>query len=204
MSKTVISVPLDFPKVVPNDWDKWNKIWEKNKKISKKIAGTKNAGQANWYGLDIYVKDGIDASDVVKYQCDNINCPDLFSSLFDNLDKFPIELHVVRVVESIYNVAPHHDHATESNYHSLRSLLYNTNTKPVWYYLTDNNQKHYLELPETTNTWYYNDIKLKHGTDYYKNYTKQLIMYRGRVKEDILNYQIQKSVEKYKKFAIFE
>jgi hypothetical protein len=81
---TAISTPIIFPKIIPNDWDEWDNVWNKYKKFSPKSQLSKNSGSALWIGFDIYVKDGIDATDIVKYKCENVNCPELFNSLFDN------------------------------------------------------------------------------------------------------------------------
>lgn len=200
---TAISVPLDFPKIIPNDWDEWFRVWERNKKIVPKIQTTKNLGKVIWRGFDIYVKDNIDADDITKYHCENINCPELFNSLFDNLDKFPMDLYLVRVLESTHPVSPHHDYATDSKFHSIRSLLYSNSQCPTWYYQQDNKEKQYLKLPDETNTWYYNDLVTKHGTDLKPNYTKQLIMYRGAIKENQLDTLLEKSITKYKDYCLF-
>ena len=95
-----VSVPLIFPKVVPNNWEIWNNVWEQNKKFVPKSLQTKNIEQVYWVGFDIYVKPGINPTDVIPYTCKNVNCPELFPSLFDNLDKLPIEVHLVRVLQS--------------------------------------------------------------------------------------------------------
>ncbi len=200
---TPVSVPLVFPKVVPNNWDIWNKVWEQNKKYVLKIAPTKNAGQVPWIGFDIYVKPDVDATNIIKYKCKNLNCPELFPSLFDNLDKLPIELHVVRVLQSLNSVPAHHDFAVESEYHSVRSLLVDDNPTQTWWYEDRNNNKHYLSLPEETNTWWYDDSKLKHGTDFNLQYRKQLIMYRGPVKKESVNNIISGGIAKYPNHILY-
>jgi hypothetical protein len=197
-----VSVPLIFPKVVPNDWNIWNKVWEKNKNRVTKIAKTKNSGQVDWIGFDIYVKDGVDASDVIKYSCENVNCPELFPSLFDNLDILPIDVQVVRVLQSLGRVPAHQDFAIDSNYQSVRSILYDNNPKQTWWYEDTNNKKHYLKLPEETNTWWYSDAKIKHGTDFYPGYNKQLIMYRGTLKEELMTSTLTASTQKYLDYVI--
>ena len=200
---TPVSVPLIFPKIVPNDWSQWNKIWEKNAKFSPKITQTKNSGQVFWTGFDIYVKDGVDATDLIKYKCNNINCPELFPSLFDNLDKLPIDIQVVRVLQSLSKVNAHQDFAIDSNFQSFRSILYDNNPQQTWWYTPDNKIKHYLKLPEETNTWWYDDSKIKHGTDFYPNHDKQLIMYRGTLKKDLLSTVLDNSTQKYLDYVIY-
>jgi len=197
---SVISTPIVFPKVVPNNWDKWNTIWDKYKNYTPKVHNTKNSGQVHWIGFDIYVKDGVDASELMAYKCENINCPELFNSLFDNIQKLPIDVHVVRVLQSLMLVSAHHDHTNDSN--SLRSMLHDDNPKQTWYY-EHNNTKEYLRLPEDTNTWWYNDSKTKHGTDYINGYKKQLILYRGITKENEMQSLLEKSMQQYSEYVIY-
>lgn len=198
-----VSVPLIFPKIVPDNWDTWNNIWNKNKKFIPKIQQTLNSGQVLWVGFDIYVKDNIDTDDITKYKCRNLNCPELFSSFFNNIDEFPMDVYLVRVLQSLAPAAPHFDYATESDRHSLRSILVDSNTKPTWYYKMPDESKVYLQLPEDTNTWYYNDKLVRHGTDYTNGQNKQLIMYRGKIKEDKLDVLLKKSIEKYQNYSLF-
>jgi hypothetical protein len=199
---TPVSVPLIFPKVVPNDWEIWNNVWEKNKKFVPKSLHTKNIGQVYWLGFDIYVKPGIDSNDIMPYICKNVNCPELFPSLFDNLDKLPIEVHVVRVLQSFNRVPAHQDFASRTGYNSIRSLLTDNNPTQTWWYEDSNTNKHYLKLPEDTNTWWYDDAKVKHGTDFYIGYKKQLVMYQGLIK-DSLESVLENSIQKYSDYVIY-
>lgn len=200
---SAISTPIIFPKVIPNDWGEWNKVWNKYKKFTPKIQITNNPGKVPWIGFDIYVKDGMDANDIIKYKCENINCPDLFNSLFDNIDKLPIDLYVVRVLQSLAPVSAHSDHSRDSGTHALRSMLYDNNPKETWWYENDNSNKQYLKLPKDTNTWWYSDTNTKHGTDYITGYQKQLIMYRGAPKETEMSALLEKSMNKYSEYVIY-
>ena len=197
-----VSVPLIFPKVVPNNWEIWNSVWEQNKKFVTKTSQTKNSKQVYWVGFDIYVKQGIDAADIMSYTCNNINCPELFPSLFDNLDKLPIEVHVVRVVQSFSKVYAHHDYVARTEYNSIRSIIHDTNPTQTWWYEDSNTNKHYLKLPEDTNTWWYDDLKVKHATDFYLGYQKQLIIYQGLIK-DSLESVLTDSIQKYSDYVIY-
>ena len=197
-----VSVPLNFPKVLPNNWETWNKVWEKNKKFVTKSSHTKNIEQVYWVGFDIYVKPGIDPTDIMPYTCKNVNCHELFTSLFDNIDKLPIEVHVVRVLQSVVRVHAHQDYAKETGYNSIRSLLIDNNPKQTWWYEDSNTNKHYLQLPEATNTWWYDDAKVKHGTDFYIGHEKQLVMYQGLIKES-LESVLADSIQKYSDYVIY-
>jgi hypothetical protein len=198
-----ISIPLDFPKVVPNDWHKWNSLWEKNKAFMPKVHQSPNVGaQSMWVGFDIYVKDGLDATEIIKYKCENLNCPELFPSLFDNLDKLPINIQVVRVLQSLSRIRAHRDFAIESNHQAIRSLLYDNNPKQTWYY-TDHKNKVYLNLPKETNTWWFDDSKINHGSDFYLGYDKQVIMYRGTLKDSVLPGILNNGIQKYPEYVIY-
>jgi hypothetical protein len=197
-----VSVPLIFPKVIPNDWEIWNNVWEQNKKFVPKSLQTKNIEQVYWVGFDIYVKPGINPNDIMPYTCKNVNCPELFPSLFDNIDKLPIEVHLVRVLQSLGRVHAHHDYAKETEYNSIRSLLIDNNPKQTWWYEDSNTNKHYLKLPEDTNTGWYDDAKVKHATDFYIGHKKQLIMYQGLIK-DCLQSVLEDSKQKYSDYVIY-
>jgi hypothetical protein len=198
-----VSVPLDFPKIVPSNWDTWNSVWEENKKYIPKILTTNNAGRVHWVGFDIYVKPGVDATSIIKYECKNVNCPDLFPILFDNIEKLPIDVHVVRVLQSLGKVSAHQDFATESAYNSIRSILVDNNSKQTWWYEDESKNKYYLDLPQNTNTWWYDDAKIKHGTDFYIGHSKQLLMYRGPVKLDSFSNTIANGISKYPNHVIY-
>ena len=197
-----VSVPLIFPKVLPNNWEIWNSVWEQNKKFVTKTSQTKNSKQVYWVGFDIYVKQGIDAADIMSYTCNNVNCPELFPSLFDNLDKLPIEVHVVRAVQSFSKVYAHHDYVARTGYNSIRSIIHDTNPTQTWWYEDSNTNKHYLKLPKDTNTWWYDDLKVKHATDFYLGYQKQLIIYQGLIK-DSLESVLTDSIQKYSDYVIY-
>ena len=197
---TPVSIPLIFPKVVPNDWGEWDNAWNKYKKFVPRITASKNANSVPWMGFDIYVKNEIDATDIMKYRCENVNCPELFNSLFDNLDKLPIDIQVVRVLQSLTEVAGHRDYTDE---YSIRSLLYDDNPKQTWWYENDNNDREYLRIPEDTNTWCYDDLKVKHGTNFIRGYSKQLIIYHGIPKDQEMKILLDASMKKYSDCVIY-
>jgi hypothetical protein len=197
---TPVSIPLIFPKIVPNHWDEWWKLWNNYKKFVPRINTSKNAKAVPWIGFDVYVKDGVDSTHSSKYKCENVNCPELFNSLFDNLDKLPIDLQVVRILQSLTEVAPHHDYADQ---YSIRSLLYDDNPKQTWLYENDRKDIEYLRMPSDTNTWCYDDVKVKHGTKFTRGFSKQLVLYYGIPKEPDLTTLIDDSIKKYSDYVIY-
>ena len=58
-------------------------------------------------------------------------------------------------------------------------------------------------MPDDTNTWWYDDTKVKHGTDYIRGHGKQLIMYRGIPKEEQMKVLIEDSMRQYSDYVIY-
>lgn len=196
----VISSPLQIPIIQPNNWDKWWDLWFNEASAVQKISKNHNQYAAPWKGLDIWVKDGIDAESETQYRAKNLNCLELFDSIFDNLDQFPIDIDIVRAVSSMGHVLPHHDSVCDSL--SVRSLLYDNNIKSTFYYQIDN-KKVYQKLPPTTNTWMYWDHKRKHGTDYYFGHSKILITYIGKTKPNFDIFKFSESAKLFDGYTVY-
>jgi len=198
--KNIISAPLDFPIILPTNIEKWNALWESEAAHIPKISVNHNYGQAHWHGVDVYVKDGIDAGQCTRYNAKNINCPELFKSLFDNLDSFPIDLEVMRIVSSKRTVTPHRD--SKNPMLSVRSILFDNNPTSTFYYQF-NNQKRYQTLPVETNSWIYWDQNSLHGSDFDPRYHKILVMYYGKPKTQLIDPAFNASKIKYDNFIIY-
>lgn len=196
----LISAPIEFPVIEPNNWNTWWDMWYNHASILAKINKNHNSTQAYWKGFDIYMRDGADPLDFY-YKSKNMNCSNLFPSLFDNLDKLPLEIDVVRVVSSISKVSPHRDASYPST--GIRTLLYDNNVRPNFYY-TFNNHIEYQTLPKDTNTWMYNDHKSLHGSDFYPGHSKILIMYYGTIKDEMLDKNLEKNIDRYKDYVIYD
>lgn len=199
--KDLISTPLDLPLIEPTSWDDWWDLWNKESAYTPKVIKTHNNVSSPWKGLEIWSRPGINSRSIVTYDAKNVNRPDLFPSIFDNLDKFPIKIDIVRVVSNFVTVIPHSDALPDKKILSVRSMLYNTNIEPTFNYRL-NGQKVYQTLPKDTNTWMYWDHKTKHAADFHHGYTKHLITIYGRPKANYNEY-IEKSANMYKDHAIF-
>ena len=196
---SVVSSPIVFPKIVPNDWNRWWKIWNTEAAAATKATKNHNDTYAPWKALNIYVKPGIDNVALTCYDIKTVPCPELFPSLFDNVDILPIDIDIVQVVSSRLAVAPHTDH--NKPVISIRSMLYDNNFTPTFYY-NINGEKTYQTLPDSTNTWIYHDNKYKHGSDYYYGHSKQLIVYHGKIKHDLLEGNLTSCYNVYKDYII--
>jgi hypothetical protein len=199
--QNIISTPLSIPLITPIDWDIWWAIWYKESKLIQKVINNHNQYSAYWRGFDLWVKPGIDTIEETRYKANNLNRPDLFPSIFDNLDKFPIDIEIVRLVSSMGPIRPHTDQQSEMI--SVRSLVYDNNIKPTFYY-TNGSRRQYQTLPEDTNTWMYWDHKHPHGTDWFFGHSKILITYFGKMKKDIYNRIVIENANRYHKHVILD
>lgn len=198
---SLISAPINFPIVQPDDWEKWWNLWYKEASVVPKVKANHNlTTYASWRGFDIYVKDGVDSLRY-GYLAKNLNCPDMFSSLFGNLNSFPIDIYVMRALSSTANVYPHSDSSKPTT--GIRTLLYDNNVRHNFYYVF-RDKKVYQTLPTDTNTWMYNDHKSKHGTDFYPGHSKILIAYYGKIKDDVLDNNLKENLEKYNNYVVYD
>lgn len=195
----IIASPIIFTKVVPDNWALWWKLWNHEALSAIKVAKNHNTTGANWKALNVYVKPGIDSTEYTGYKIKNIICPELFPSVFDNLDSFPIDIAVMQIVSSRSAVIPHTDNTRPKI--SVRSMMYDNNFTPTFYYIIDGEKK-YQTLPDDTNTWMYHDNKCQHGSDHYFGHSKHLIVYHGTVKQAILDKNLTESANKYDKYII--
>jgi hypothetical protein len=198
--QNILSTPLLIPKIEPISWSTWWELWYAESKPVIKLQSNHNNNYAPWRGFDIWVKAGINADEYTNYKLKNLNCIDLFPSIFNNLDKFPIDIDIVRVVSSLGPVAPHTD--SSSKILSVRTIIYDNNIYPNFYYLKGD-KKIYQSLPLDTNTWVYWDDQIKHGTDWYQGHSKILIMYYGKIKTNAGEELIDKSADNYQDYVIF-
>lgn len=196
---SLISSPLVFPKIVPNDWDRWWKLWSTEATVATKVVKNHNATGAPWKALNVYIKPGVDKIVSSGYSIKDVICPELFPSLFDNLDDFPIDIDVMQVVSSRLTVIPHTDHSKPRL--SIRSMLYDNNFAPTFYYSV-NGEKKYQTLPDDTNTWVYHDDRYEHGADYHYGHSKHLIVYHGTVKPDILEKNLALAKDRYADYIL--
>jgi hypothetical protein len=196
---SVVSSPIAFPKIVPNDWDRWWKLWTTEATIVTKPIKTHNKTGGAWVGLNVYVKPGLNSIEETSYDIKDVICPELFPSLFDNLDSFPMDISVMQVVSSRCTSPPHADYPTPRI--SMRSMIYDNNFTPTFYYVV-NGEKKYQTLPHDTNTWIYHDSKYNHGSDYYHGHGKHLVIYHGTIKRDMLEQNLLSCHSQYNDYII--
>lgn len=198
MTYNFISCVLDIPPIEPDDWNLWWQIWQSSSKFIEKETNF-NGKDSGWRGLEIY------RSHNYTYDCYSpsitfIDLQTVFPRMFKQIFQLPIKLNYVRALQSIRAFSPHKD-TFGKNFISLRSIIYDENPNPTFYYIE--NKKIYQRLPKTSNTWIAYDSRCLHGTDFNKNYKKIMFYLWGEWEQDKGEELVKRSLELYKDFNVF-
>jgi len=103
-------------------------------------------------------------------------------------------------VQSQKNFGAHTD--DNRNVWYIRAYLHYTSSKSQWYFTKPHDSRGnrtYIELPEETNWFAYNDLNCWHGTDFDPNNKKILLQVFGNYTPPSL---IEQSINKYKNYTI--
>lgn len=169
----IISTPLDLPKVVPDDWEKWWSIWNANAEVPVRMVETHNPYPAAHDGFEVY-NNGKSSH---PYSAKFVDLARIYPSLLEQMLDVPFEVHRIRFLRSTMAFNPHTDR-TVPNW-AMRIMFHCDDPNPQWYYTPlqgPDTEKHYLRLPESTNWWSYFDGAVKHGTDFNPHHRKILAM----------------------------
>lgn len=197
----LISTPIDFPKIEPDNWDNWWSYWNNYSSLVSKISKNHNQNSNSWRGVDLYIKKGYEDLANNLYKFPYIDGTHLVQNFFSMIDKFPMDVNVIRAISSLNNVKPHKDF-DYPNY-SLRSIIYDDNPKQTWWYYYDRKIK-FLNMPNFTNTWVYADHETTHGSMYYKNHKKIILMFFGDWKEGSLEKIYKDAKNKFSEFVLYK
>jgi hypothetical protein len=199
----IVATPLNLPRIEPDNWDIFYKIWNEHSGPVKKIKVNNNpfytkeiGDDTAWQGLDIYKKTNINLALDAPY----FNIKHELPIMFNSIENLPIKnIYSVRILQSKIEVLPHTDRNKDE--WAVRAFLQYTDTNPQWYFTDQVNLKtrHFLNLPNDTNWFAYNDASCLHGTVYNPLHPKLLV--QVHFFGSILNL-IQDSINKYKDYTI--
>jgi hypothetical protein len=160
---TLLATPVDLPKVVPDDWDKWWHIWNTYAQPLKKKTPTPNGMQGGqWVGFDVYRNSLFKANYEAAEHDLSLSYPSLFNAIMGPLQPGVTGL---RFVESRCAFPAHVDNFMPA--WQLRCMFSCPNPSEQWYYTRlDGTDERPLVLAEETNWFAYKDGALKHGTRY--------------------------------------
>lgn len=200
----IIATPLNLPKIEPDNWDIFWKIWNKEAKPLTKIFmnHSESKGQIgndnSWIGLDIYKKIYLNTS----YDAPFFDIKNDLPLMHELIKSLPLKLmYRVRILQSLIDIPPHTD--DNKNKWSIRAMLKCEDPESQWYftkpYASSSDPKYYLKMPPDTNWFAYNDKHCWHGTTYNKKDPKLLIqIYSVDENLDL----IKQSINKYSNYNI--
>jgi hypothetical protein len=186
-------LPLDIPKIEIKDIEFFKHWWNENSEISNRhshgIDGEFNEGYktyANFKTVSLAVQE--------KKIIRNINYKEKIFELFPEIREqifefFPIDKIEFSVIwQSVRHVSPHRDHFGFLDLPlSFRSMLYDENPNSTLYYkeslpgkiLEYNEPVSFIPRLNTTNSWAWNNLRVKHGSNYNPNYKKFILLIEG-------------------------
>jgi hypothetical protein len=199
----IVATPLDLPKIEPDSWDTFWKIWNTHAghltKIRKNLDFSKAQTGDNsiWLGLDIYAKPNTVVSWQAPYYDISAELPNMHSFIkslpFKNLVR-------VRIIQSLKNIDAHADDNLDR--WAIRNLFYCKDLNPQWYFtkpFDGNGDRKYLRLPESTTWFSYNDKFCWHGSDFNSTFPKFLMQIYAY---DNFSEIVKSSVDKFKNYVI--
>ena len=199
----IVATPLDLPRIEPDDWDIFWRIWEresknaikikKNSQYSKSLIGESHV----WQGLDIYKNYNLVPAWNVPYYDISKELPILYQQILNLPFKY---IYRVRILKSLTDIEPHSDDNRDQ--WVVRALWHCDDKESQWYFThprIDATEKTFFHLPKYTNWFAYNDKHAWHGTIYRNAYPKFLIQIF--IAGDITSL-VNSSIDKYKEYTI--
>lgn len=195
----IIYTPLDLPRIEPDDWDIFWKIWNDHAKpMYKKLKGGwefYRPDKSLWHGIDIYKETEKIHAWPAPYYDIQYELPNLY-----NLIKtLPLTVERARLVESKESFGAHTDDNVDK--WVARAHFYNQAAHGQWFFTAPGGigEKFYMSGPEDTNWFAFNDRHCWHGTDYDSNRPKILLqIYTTNMPDEL----ISRSIDKYKGYTI--
>ena len=197
----IVFTPIDLPKIEPDNWDVFWDIWNTHRdylvktRVNTTISATPIGANNLWLGLDIIKKSIGNTS----WQAPFFSIKDLLPNMHNSLTTlFPNA--TIRLVQSQTDFRSHTD--DNINIWHLRAYLHYTDSKSQWYFTKPHDphgDRTYINLPESTNWFAYNDLNSWHGTDFDVDNKKILLqVFFNPLTPNLL----KQSIEKYKDYTI--
>jgi hypothetical protein len=194
---------LDAPIIKPHDWDFFWAAWHKHAGASHIVksdpAGNKASDASKkidfFKGLNIYAKH----PDMLKdnhWEVPFLDYKEIFPNLLDDLDAAVpwAEIHFCRLWMSNQPIPFHRDHTKEDV--ALRAMIYNENAKGTFKVFKAGAGVNYVELPEQTNMFAYNNAKCLHGSDREEGVNKIILLTIHKAKDKL------EMIEHFKRSAV--
>lgn len=200
---------LDSPGIYPKDWDFFWGAWNKHAGASyidkNDPAGNQDSGYAAtgkrtefFKGLNIYASHPSALEDG-HWKMPFLDYREIFPNVLDDLHAaFPwARFEMCRLWMSNMPIPWHRDYTREPG--AFRAMLYNENKRPTFKVFHPRAGTCYIDLPEETNTFMYNNQTCLHGSDREDGVNKIILLTVHRtVDKKGLQEHLERSAEKYK------
>jgi hypothetical protein len=196
---------LDGQPIQPNNWDFFWDAWNKHAGASHIVksdpAGnnaSENSKKIDFFkGLNIYAKH----PDMLKdnhWEVPFLDYKEIFPNVLDDLHAaMPwAEIQFCRLWMSNQPIPFHRDHTREDV--AIRAMIYNENPKGTFKVFKPGAGINYVELPEETNMFAYNNAKCFHGSDREEGINKIILLtIHKSLDKDAMIQHFKRSAEKY-------
>ena len=199
----IVFTPIDLPPIEPDDWDKFWDIWNNHCGYLQKVrmnsstSATPVGNSQTWKGLGIYKKLGFSST----WSSPFFDIKSVFPKMYNIIDSVSTNVQYVRIVESQIPLQSHSD--DNRNFWNIRAFLHRKDAYKQWYFTKPNEpsgKRTYINMPDDTNWFMYNDLNCWHGTDFDPE-NKKLLLQLFCTDNPSTDYLIP-SVTKYKNYTI--
>ena len=182
--RNIVSKIINIPKLAPSNMNAWMNFWDENAKPVPKIKNNHNGPtKIKWKGLCFIGADNV--SKLSAYDFKYVDCSTIFPELYIHANKLGMPVSMGLIFESTFPFLPHCDTPT-GDIMQIRTMLYDDNPIPTFYYLI-NDKKVYQQFPPSeSNTWIFKDYDVKHGSDFIPGHRKLLVSYDVRANAEII------------------
>jgi hypothetical protein len=212
MANTILNdlvyIPLDVPKIEPDDWSVFWKVWNTDSKMfirRYRDSRGNNLPRPGWTGFVWNFTNSPPTNPMydVVYKDYSFVFPKMKQQL---LEYFPITIRYIQFLSNYREIPAHQDGTVYTDHYTfpcdLRVMLYDENKRSTFYLknIDQRNQpgvEQFIELPKETNSFVYTNPSVVHGARFYGH--QKIILSFIFEKFDIGKWQelLMKSYEKY-------
>lgn len=196
---------LDTPKIQPADWEFFWAAWEKHAGASHIVKSDPAGNNASndskkidfFKGLNIYAKHPSMLKDN-HWEVPFLDYKEIFPNVLDDLHAaMPwAEIEFCRLWMSNQPIPFHRDHTREPV--ALRAMIYNENKKGTFKVFKHSAGVNFVELPEETNVFCYNNATCLHGSEREEGVNKIILLTIHRTKDkQAMVEHLKRSADKY-------
>lgn len=227
--KGLVTLPLDLPLITLDDQSKFWEIWDKEVEEVRRQNIDRGAEGINYPQMDVVQWQGLTVHENLflldklawntKMSIDMAMTQKQYIKQLTSALSF-LKIRSIRFWSATMPIPAHYDGNYPEELNGvfdfpteIRLMLYDENPQQTFWLVKagqhkphtaiDNTAKHYIKLPNTTNTFIWNNESYLHGADYDSKYKKILVVIKGWITDmDALEQLIDRSIEKYPNYVV--